>query len=210
MAYYKKNVRIGRTTDRTLGFIAPTVSDELCPHFHKRFIRHGVALPENRAICEKKDIGTFCDYLKEVDGIPFCMRYWYGPKYDIVDLVRTPYIQIRNDKGSLLYYELDGVTETTNFTAHPVMRPVHEANPLIFTKEGSEAEQETTILPGETEPKPLFWKHVNGEQPVKTTEDTGYPVQKYGNMEFYSDQFVDTHEKRYRINDNVLGWHKNV
>lgn len=206
----KKKVRIGRTTNRTLGFTTPTVSDELCPHFNQRFIRHGVALKENRAICDKHFSDAPCDYQRYVDGIPFCLRYWYGPKYEIVDLIRIPYAQKRDEGGRLLFYEIDGVTETTNYTAHPVSVPIHEAYPLKFTKEGSEAEQETGIIPPSKDEMPLFWLYQNGQEPQKVDYDTGYPVLKYGNMQFYSSQYEDTHEKRFYATGGRLGWHKDV
>ncbi len=206
----KKNVRIGRTTNRTLGFTTPTVSDEPCPHFNQRFVRHGVGLPENRAICDKTLANAPCDYQRVVDGIPFCLRYWYGPRYEITDLVRIPYVQKRNDKGSLVFYESDGVTETINYTAHPVLIPVHEAYPLKFTKTGAEAEQEIGVIPPSTAQVPLFWKYENGAPPEKVDYDTGFPVLKFGNMEFYSSQYEDTHEKRFYPSGGRLGWHKDV
>ena len=213
MSYYQKKTRIGRTTNRTLGFLTPTPSDELCPYFHHRFIRHGVALPENRAICDKEDLGLLCDYYKNVNGIPFCMRYWYGPKYELTDLIRTPFVQKKTDTGALLFYEIDGVTETTAYTAHPVLIPIYDARPLKYGRDDWEKEQRMEWLPdpitGKEELLPAFWEYTQFE-PKLVAHDTGYPAYKWGNMEFYSMQYEDTHEKRFFSNGGQLGWHKDV
>lgn len=203
----KKKVRIGRTTNRTLGFTTPTVSDEKCPYFYDRFIRHGVALPEARAVCELENTSLLCDYRKLVNGIPMCMRYWYGPKYELTDLIRTPYIQKKNDKGALLFYEIDGVTETTQATTRKVMIPVHEAHQFTYNGPAQHDEQITYFFGGVM--KPAFWSFEQYE-PEIVDYDTGFPVMKYGNMQFYSTQYEDTHEKRFFANGGQLGWHKDV
>lgn len=203
----KKTVRIGRTTNRTLGFTTPTASDEKCPHFHDRFIRHGIAIPEARAICELKDTNLLCDYRKIVSGIPMCMRYWYGPDYELRDLIRTPYIQKRTEQGALLYYDVDGVTETVNTTTRPVMIPVHDANPIVYDGLPEHDVQMDYLFGGEM--KPAWWLFTQYE-PQLVDYDTGFPAMKYGNMQFYTTQYEDTHEKRFFSNGGVLGWHKNV
>ena len=203
----KKNVRIGRTTDRTLGFITPTASDEKCPHFHDRFIRHGVALPESRAMCDLEDTNLLCDYRRLVDGIPMCMRYWYGPQYELVDLIRIPEVQKKNDQGALLFYEIDGVTETTQTTTRKVMIPVHEAYPFVYNGQAEANVQINQYF--DKKLKPAYWL-ISQNGPQVVDYDTGYPMMKYGNMQFYSSQYEDTHEKRFFSNGGRLGWHKDV
>lgn len=207
MSTLRKNVRIGRTTNRTLGFTTPTASDEKCPYFHDRFVRHGVALPEARAICELNDTNLLCDYRKMVNGFPMCMRYWYGPRYELTDLIRTPYVQKRSPQGALLYYEIDGVTETINTTTRRVMIPVHEANPLVYNGLPQHDVQMDYLFAGEM--KPAWWLFTQYE-PELVDYDTGFPAMKYGNMQFYSTQYEDTHEKRFFSNGGQLGWHKDV
>lgn len=204
---HKKNVRMGRTTDRTLGFTTPTASDEKCPSFHDRFIRHGVALPETRAMCDLEDTNLLCDYRRVVDGIPMCMRYWYGPHYELVDLIRIPQVQKKNAQGALLFYEIDGVTETTQTTTRKVMIPVHEAYPFVYN--GKAVDNVQIMQKFGNDNKPVFWLiSENGTKAVET--DTGYPAMRYGNMQFYSTQYEDTHEKRFFSNGGRLGWHKDV
>lgn len=161
-----RNVRIGRTTNRQLGFLTPSASDTKCPYFADRFVRHGVATKENRAICEKANDGVICDYQKNYQGIPMCLRYWYGPRYEIVDEIEEPYVQKRNNAGQVLFFESDGVTETTVNTGHPIY-VLHSVD------------------------RPL--DYVSPDNP-----------------QFYSTQYEDTHEKIFGINNNVLGWHKDV
>lgn len=163
-------VRIGRTTNRQLGFITPTPSDSKCPYFYERFIRHGVFIKENRAICELHNPNVICDYKHiTTDGIPFCLRYWYGPKYEIVDEINEPTVHKVDDNGNLLYYEADGVTETRSVTSKPVVLPVSQAYPIDYV--------------------------VNSNEP---------------NIQFFSTQYEDTHEKIFGTNGNRLGWHHDV
>lgn len=194
-------VRIGRTTNRQLGFITPSASDEKCEFFKDRFIRHGSALKENRAICEKKNNGIICDYQKEIGGVPFCLRYWYGPQYEIVDeLPHEPYEQKVDAGRNLLYYAADGVTETTAWTPLKVMIPLSEMYPIKYVKDN--LDQKKTMLG-----IPLFWDR-SGIHPVETIVDTGEPVLMPNSaLQFYSTQYEDTHEKIFSVRGNVLGWH---
>jgi hypothetical protein len=58
---------------------------------------------------------------------------------------------------------------------------------------------------------PLFWD-TTVDPPVETTEDTGEPimVEEYTKAEWFSTQWVDTHEKQLRIRNHVLGWYHEV
>lgn len=194
-------VRIGRTTNRQLGFITPSASEQKCDFFSERFIRHGSALKENRAICEKHNNGVICDYQKQVGGVPFCLRYWYGPLYEIVDeLAITPYEQKVDANGNYLYYETDGITETITYTSRKVMVTISEKYPIQYLKDAMEQEKDTTG-------KLLFWD-LSQTPAIKTEDDTGVPVLLPNSAkEFYSTHYEDTHEKRFGVIGNRMGWH---
>jgi hypothetical protein len=197
-----RNVRIGRTTNRQLGFITPTPADSRCSYFEERFIRHGSALKENRAICEKEDGNVLCDYRKVVDGTPFCLRYWYGPKYEIVDEKPEPYVQKKDQYGRKLYLEADGVTETTTPTPLRAVQLLSEQRPIQYVEDGkSQATDDNDNL--------LYWDKTV-DPPVQTTTQTEYPVWVYESPQFYSKQYEDSHEKIFGINGNRLGWHLDV
>lgn len=198
-------VIIGRTTDRTRGYTTPTSSEEKCIYFHDRFIKHGLSIKENRAICSKTDSTTYCDYYKLVNGIPFCQRYWYGPIYEETDLIPIPHLQKRNEMGALLFYEDDGQTITYNKTDKPVVVPIYEAIPLFFTGDESEKEQLMFSPPDSDSFAPAYWEFTN-EGTNMVEYDTGYPAYIWGNKEFYSSQYIDTHEKIFSTRGNTLGW----
>lgn len=196
-----RNVRIGRTTNRQLGFLTPSASDTKCDYFQERFVRHGVAIKENRAVCEKANSGIICDYQKEVNGLPMCLRYWYGPKYEIVDEIDEPYVQKTNAVGQLLFFEADGVTETSMNTGHPILVPLSENRPIPYVEASKYQEVDSTK-------SPLYWD--NSTPPKKTRAVTSKPVWAYESPQFYSEQYEDSHEKIFGINDGRLGWHKDV
>lgn len=195
-------VRIGRTTNRQLGFITPSPSESKCDYFNHRFIRHGVALKENRAICDKTDENVICDYRKMMpDGTPFCLRYWYGPLYEIVDEVDVPLVQKRDERGRPINLTSDG-EETLELTGRPAYMLVSEQHPIPYIVDSEFHEHND-------EDKPLYWD-LSVTPAVKTTTDTGTPVILRKEKEFYSMQYEDTHEKIFGVNGNRLGWHQNV
>lgn len=57
--------------------------------------------------------------------------------------------------------------------------------------------------------KPLFWDHTT-DPPTKVTTDTGDPVMVSTVREWLTNDFIDTHEKRFRIQDHILGWYHEV
>lgn len=94
-------VKIGRTTNRQRGYRTPTPADSKCDHFEERFIGWG-ARNDRTAICEHPDPHHMpCDYLHVTqDGTPLCLRYWYGPGYEVQEseppskeLKPVPYIE---------------------------------------------------------------------------------------------------------------------
>ena len=98
-------VKIGGSTNRQKGFRTPTPSESQCDYFEERFIGWG-RMNERKAICEHPDPHHMpCDYLHVTqDGTPLCLRYWYGPEYEIKEfdppskeLKEIPYI-----KGSMV------------------------------------------------------------------------------------------------------------
>lgn len=136
-----------RSTDRTKGYMTPTESDYQCPHFQQRFIGWG-EMNEKRAICEKDDANTTCDYRYMTrDGTPLCLRYWYGPKYEITDEIEMVYVQKQDANGNLLYRAADD-SETTDVTDRRVMIPLSEERPVPYIQ-NTMAENPDT---GEMEP----------------------------------------------------------
>lgn len=123
-----------RSLDRQKGYLTPTESDYKCPHFQDRFIGWG-AINEKRAICEKDDAGTTCDYRHLTrDGTPLCLRYWYGPKFEIVDELDPVYVQKRDANGNLLYRAPDD-TETTEVTDRAFMVLLSESRPIPYIQD---------------------------------------------------------------------------
>ena len=119
-----------RSLNRTNGHLTPTQSDYQCPHFQQRFIGHGV-MNEKRAICDARQ-NVYCDYRHETsDGTPLCLRYWYGPQYEVIENTDPVYVQKVNESGYPLYYAADG-TETIELTANRVMVSLSEAYPIPY------------------------------------------------------------------------------
>ena len=205
-------VRINGSLNRQREFRTPTETENKCEHFYERFIGWGT-WNERRAICDAQDTSSLiCDYRHVTkDGTPICLRYWYGPQYEIVDEIEEPYVQKQDDRGNLLYYDED-FNETTKKTDHPVMLPLTELRPIPYLEahkehkkdeDGNELYWDTTVTPKK-----------------ETTESQGYdkdgnlvtfkPVYVYTKPHFFSKQYIDTHGKIFGHKDNKLGWHFDV
>jgi hypothetical protein len=141
------------TLNRQRGYMTPTESDFQCPHFMERFIGMG-ALNERRGICELDTANISCDYRHVTsDGTPLCLRYWYGPKYEITDEVEPKYVQKKNQGGDLLFMNPDG-TETTMDTGVRAMVLLTEERPVPYIENTKELDPDT----GEMIPtKPQFF-----------------------------------------------------
>lgn len=124
-------IKMGRTTNRQKGYFTPTPTETKCLHFNERFIGWGI-MNEKRAICDAPN-GVGCDYRHITsDGTPICLRYWYGPQYEETDVLNPVVVQKKDNNGNLLYYENDGVTETTAVTPTKVMIPLTEQKPIPY------------------------------------------------------------------------------
>lgn len=206
-----RKVNINGTLNRQGFIITPTTIDSPCPHFKERFIGWGVR-NERRAICESKDPNLACDYKYVTkDGTPLCLRYWYGPRFEITDEIDEPYIQRTDEYGRPLYYDEEG-NETHHVTDRAIWVLISEENPVPYLAK-------YTVQEKDTDDKPLFWDStVDPEE--KTTEISGTDAE--GNLiafepvliclkpHFFSKQYMDTHGKIFGHKDNVLGWHLDV
>lgn len=205
-------IKINGSLDRTGKHFSPTAPDDQCEYFEKRFIGWG-RMNERRGICEATiDDDFICDYRRvTTDGTPLCLRYWYGPKYEIVDAVPEPEVQKKNVNKQPLYYDGAGA-ETTAKTKEPVMIPLSEAKPVPYLNQYH-------VQKIDINNKPLYLD-TTVTPPVETAAPSGKladgslvvfkPVLVYIKPHFYSDQFVDTHGKRFYHNGNELGWHFDV
>lgn len=83
---------------------------------------------------------------------------------------------------------------------------VPDLDPIPYL-ENTKVEVQKTDASG----NPLFWD-TSVDPPVETTEDTGEPVmiEEYTKRQWFSTQWVDTHEKQFRIRDHKIGWYHEV
>lgn len=197
-SFIRQRVKINHTLDRDKAWATPTDPDDKCPYFHQRFIGHGV-MNERRAICGSDDPNIACDYQHTLeDGTPFCLRYWYGPMYEVQQEVPEPQVQKKSPAGSFLYYDENG-EETTTPTTRPVLLPVtkHQVIPYLEKTKVQERNQQDQLL---------FWDE-SVTPMAKTTIDTGVPVMINTKPDFFSSQHEDTHGKIFDVIGNRLGWH---
>jgi hypothetical protein len=128
-----RKIIMGRSLNLEDNVVTPTRQDTKCDYFYQRFIGWG-KYNEKRAICDLDDPKIQCDYQDvKSDGTPLCMRYWYGPMYEIVQECDVPgLIQKRDKDGNLLFYEDDMTTMTIVKTDHPIMLEVSKERPIPY------------------------------------------------------------------------------
>ena len=127
------------------------------------------------------------------------MRYWYGPHIELKDLIKPPLVQKRNEAGQPIFYEADGVTETIMLTSTPVMLLLHEQYPI-----------EDTVTPkkqlADDVGNLLYWDYTTELEPKLSVDVTNFPAYEHRHMQFYSKQYIDTHNRKLGVGGNQLDW----
>lgn len=171
-------VRMTRTLNRNRGLQSPTEADRLCPFFKERFFQWGSM---DKVGCCELDPVTYPD-------VKCNYRYQFSDESTDPPTVLDPTpICLRYDYTPFEIIE-DGVAPTTPLQPIPYV----ENSPLV---------QETDPLG-----QPLYWDN-SVNPPVKTTIVTPDPVMVHEKKEWFSKQYVDTHQKKFGIRNNQLGWH---